>query len=271
MHSDVDASPSPSRFMQEEFSTWLSPQSNRLSYPLDLFQSPNSQTSRTTTASQILASFSPKVYTKTHNLQPMSSPSSFPIAMEARRRTSRAKEPLHYTISSDEENRSIQDSSFSSPEKKPRKRRSVIDLEDEEPEEIDPPGTPPPRLSAAGHSLRQHTDLYLSLRAQENGDKLGGKKRKYRRRSTQTPKQKAQTADSSAHKTARSEIRDEIATETTARRARFFVAKKDFFLPLLPEGNFVQRLVDQHGDQDLGVPYEAIEKQPVGLVFARAD
>ena len=218
----------------------------------------------TTTASQVLASFSPRP-------QPKKSPSSnlvpqkFPIAMEAKR-SSRRKEPISYEISDDSDNpeTSSLDSTFSTPQKAPRKRISIIDLEDElaEPE---PPKTPPPRLSSAGHSLRQPKDLTLSLRAQENGDKRIAKKRKTKK---SRPKSKI-TLQPSAPKTARQELRNYVNTETAGKRSNFFVSKKNLFLPLLPDGNHVQRLVDQSRrgekkEEDLSVPYEVVERQPSG-------
>ena len=165
-------------------------------------------------------------------------------------------------ISDDEEDdnqSSNADSTFNTPQK------PIMFLEEEletysEPE---PPGSPPPRQSSAGHSLRQRTDLHLSLRAQENGDKQTIKKRTTRRR---RPAQRSAPAPA---RTARNEVRHEIASETAAKRANFFIAKKDYFLPLLPEGNHVQRLVDQRKEQygdveELGVPYEAFTTQPQG-------
>jgi hypothetical protein len=65
-----------------------------------------------------------------------------------------------------------------------------------------------------------------------------------------------------------------ISRETAVKRANFYVAKKDYFLPLLPESNNIHRLVEarnaagQQGDEDLTIPYEALEKQPDGWVFS---
>ena len=186
--------------------------------------------------------------------------------MEAKR-SSRRKEPISYEISDDSDNpetSSSLDSSFSTPQKAPRKRISIVDLEDEL-AEIEPPKTPPPRLSSAGHSLRQPKDLTLSLRAQENGDKRIAKKRKTRK---SRPKSKI-ILQPSAPKTARQELRNYVNTETAGKRSNFFVSKKNLFLPLLPDGNHVQRLVDQRRrgekkEEDLSVPYEIVESQPLG-------
>ena len=183
------------------------------------------------------------------------------------KRSSRKKEQISYEISDDSDNpdtSSSLDSTFSTPQKAPRKRVSVIDLEDEL-EEIEPPKTPPPRLSSAGHALRQPNELALSLRAQENGDKRVAKKR----RITKSRSKPRSTLPPSAPKTARQELREYVNTETAGKRSNFFVAKKDLFLPLLPEGNHIQRLVAQRlqsekGKEDMTVPYEVIEQQPAG-------
>lgn len=185
--------------------------------------------------------------------------------MMADRRLRHKEKPVSYEISSDSDSTdpaSQLDSSFSSPEKPARKRVSIVDLEDEL-EEIEPPKTPPPRLSAAGHSLRQHNDLKLSLQARENADKPVLKKRKITR---QKSKNILKPSAPAAPRTARNEIRDHIATETAGKRAKFFVAKKDLFLPLLPDGNHIQKLVAQAGNEgkDESEPYEVIEKQPAG-------
>lgn len=179
---------------------------------------------------------------------------------------------MSYEISSDSDNGDSAthlDSSFSSPEKTSRKRKSIIDLEEDEYEEVEPPGTPPPRLSAAGHSLRQHSDLKLSLQARENADKPRLKKKKKAQKSVSKPKEILKSSDSKVQalpKTARNEIREFINTETAGKRANFLVAKKGVFLPLLPDGNHIQKLVAQHGQdaEDNSVPYEALEQQPAG-------
>ena len=190
--------------------------------------------------------------------------------MEAKR-SSRRMERISYEISDDSENpdtSSSLDSTFSTPQKA-RKRASIVGLEDEL-AEIEPPKTPPPRLSSAGHALRQPNELALSLRAQENGDKRVVKKRKTKK-SRSKPKIIIQPSApvASAPKTARQELREYVNTETAGKRANFFIAKKDLFLPLLPEDNHIQRLVAQqrrvgNKEENLSVPYKVIEKQPAG-------
>ena len=183
------------------------------------------------------------------------------------KRSSRRKERISYEISDDSDNpdtSSSLGSTFSTAQKVPRKRVSLIDLEDEF-EEIEPPKTPTPRLSSAGHALRQPNELALSLRAQENGDKRVVRKRK----ATKSRSKPKTTMQPSAPKTARQELREYVNTETARKRSNFFVAKKDLFLPLLPEGNHVQRLVAQQErggklEEGLSAPYEVIEQQPAG-------
>ena len=171
---------------------------------------------------------------------------------------------MSYEISDDEDGPPSTNagSTFSTPQK------PIVYLEEEYElySESEPAGTPPPRQSSAGHSLRQRSDLHLSLRAQENGDKAVARKLKSHR------KKQVQRSAPAPPRTARNEVRDQIASETAAKRANFFIAKKEYFLPLLPDSNHVQRLVDQRnelygGVKELGFPYEAFTTQPQGYGF----
>lgn len=199
----------------------------------------------------------------------------------------RQKERISYTISDDSDSEaspSAVSSAFPTPQKGAALK--VIDLGEESDEELDVPTSPPPRVSSAGHQLRARSDLHLSQRAQENGDKPVVKKRKLTSASkAHRKKQKVIVISDAKHgetdtiklsvpstRTARNEIRDAIATKTAAKRSAFFIAKKDFFLPLLPESNYISRLLekgdhsqpDLDNDTDSTVPYEAIEIQPKG-------
>lgn len=231
--------------------------------------SPRIQFSRTTTASEILAAFSPKSQSQKEQ-QPWVAAPRFPITMTDGRGL-RHKERVTYQISDDsdsEKSPSAADSTFSSPQK-PRRVRigNIINLEEDEIDDIEPAKTPPPRLSSAGHSLRQHSDLHLSLRAQENGDKPSRKKRRLSQPSKRRSGVAVESQTAPPTRTARNEIREMIATETGGKRSNFFVAKKDYFLPLLPDGNHIQRLAEQHSDEQetrVIVPYEALEHQPKG-------
>ncbi|KAI9754468.1 MAG: hypothetical protein M4579_004696 [Chaenotheca gracillima] len=70
--------------------------------------------------------------------------------------------------------------------------------------------------------------------------------------------------------TSRQSVRLAIATETAPKRATFYRVKKDLFVPLLPERNHIQKLLEQEQDsvspvdEDI-VPYEAFESQPEGI------
>ncbi|MCJ1391544.1 hypothetical protein MMC18_004408 [Xylographa bjoerkii] len=241
----------------------------------DVLCSPRIKITKRTTASEILASFSPTTQPPKKSTLWLSPP-KFEIKM-SKGRDLRQKEKISYTISDDsDELASVSgaSSAFSTPHK-PKRTRNVIDLEDDsdEVEEVARPTTPAPRISAAGHALRQHRDLHLSLRAQENGDKPVFKKRKVSlpKIKQQKPWIVSEAPLGHAVRTARHETREFIATETAAKRAKFFIAKKDYFLPLLPENNHVRRIVEQatipnsHGSlEDMVFPYENID-QPRGI------
>ncbi|KAL8821594.1 MAG: hypothetical protein Q9223_000383 [Gallowayella weberi] len=206
----------------------------------------------------------------------------------------RHKSAITYEISSDseiEQASTPNDSPFGTPQKPVRAhRRSVIHYDDETATEASesPAKTPPPRLSTAGHSLRQHKDLHLSLRVQENGDKHPRKKCKTSNRAKRL--NIVSTAPRPmAVKTGRAQIRDEIATGTAVKRNNFLISYRHLFLPLLPIRNQITKLVEQrkvnHKEadilassdifdsldssneqrEDLSVPYEELTQQPRGV------
>ena len=230
------------------------------------FSSPKVQFHKGTTASQLLAAFSPTAHPKKVS-KPNADPPSYKIKMIQPARDLRRNQPVSYEISDDDDDpdTSITGSAFSTPQKPVVYLQEEIELYDSEPESG---RTPPPRKSSAGHSLRQHSDLQLSLRAQENADK-----RPVKRRKTSRIQRQPQRSAPSQPKTARNEVRDEIASETVAKRARFFISKKDYFLPLLPEGNHIQRLVDQCNERhnemtETYIPYQDLTTQPHGVKAA---
>jgi SWI/SNF-related matrix-associated actin-dependent regulator of chromatin subfamily A member 5 len=69
-------------------------------------------------------------------------------------------------------------------------------------------------------------------------------------------------------------VRNEIATTTAAKRNKFFVEKRDYFLPLLPDNNYVAKLIEKYeglSPQEKArvsatTPYEEIETQPKGII-----
>lgn len=49
------------------------------------------------------------------------------------------------------------------------------------------------------------------------------------------------------------------------------MAKKDYFLPLLPASNSISRLIEARQTvEDITFPYEALEQQPKGWVFSNS-
>ena len=250
----------------------VSPTTNNNSAPESILCSPRIDVTKCKTASEILAAFSPRPQPP-KKVQNLGTPPKFEITMSGDRRDLRRKPRISYSVADDSDDSdplSVPSSTFITPQKKARTRK-VIDLDDEEDEvvEIEPPTTPPPRVSSAGHSLRQHKELHLSLKAQENGDKPIVKKRDSKRKKS-IPKLLSDAPPQAHTRTVRNGIRDTIATETTAKRARYFVAKKDYFLPLLPENNHIKKLVDQSlggsMEAEAVVPYELLETQPAGQV-----
>ncbi|KAL8831090.1 MAG: hypothetical protein Q9170_005440 [Blastenia crenularia] len=201
----------------------------------------------------------------------------------------RQKNAISYEVSSDSNDEPASVSSaFGSPQKLSTRKKSVITLDEETESDEDESlaRTPPPRLSTAGHSLRQHNHLRQSLRAQENGDKSTKKK--------QSKKTKRAIVTSDAPKSVpvrseRKQIRDTIATSTVTQRNNFFIAHKDLFIPLLPKKNHITNLVEQRRlkepeddilaisdsldslskqntkPKDPSVPYEDLSRQPRGI------
>lgn len=64
--------------------------------------------------------------------------------------------------------------------------------------------------------------------------------------------------------TARSRLRDDIAQKTKVKCDNFLVANKDYFLPLLPEHNYINRLIKK-GQSAPTIQYEVIKQQPKGI------
>ena len=239
------------------------------------------ESTKNLSAAELLATFSPRHQTKTPYAQP-ASPLKYEIKMNTPRRL-RPKEEKSYVISDDSApNTPGGDSPFSTPTAKDKKRkrsrrRTILDYESDEDTEIEePPKTPTPRISSAGHSLRQHGQLSRSLKAQENADKPRRKRTGHTTSRVSKPRGRKAVpkVDSDAivpTKTARKEVRDAIAAETAVKRANFFVAKKDYFLPLLPEENSVSKITTQRTESleetsktTSIVEYEEFTEQPQG-------
>lgn len=204
----------------------------------------------------------------------------------------RQKNNISYELSSDSDpGENSSDTPFGTPQKAiPLRKRSVVSLDETDSEESEASAeVPPPRLSTAGHSLRQHGDLRLSTRAQENN------LLKRKRKTSKASNRPIVTSDAPKSikpivKSTRGEIRDAIASGTAVKRKNFFLSHQNLFLPLLPPKNYISKLVEQQKyddqDQDIlavsdsieslnstskdiagpkSIPYEDLSQQPQGI------
>lgn len=246
----------------------LTPPSNALSSTRRI-----SVTSQTT-ASEIPAAFQPKI-SPSKRAHILSQRTNYPIKMLEKKDLRRRNMPISYEISSDSgaSGTSSQDESpYITPEKSSRRRSNATKLgAGWEDEEDSPVKTPPPRLSSAGHSLRQPKELQSSLRAQENADKRVRKRRKLSKPIITPTVTNPLSKPNPGH--------ENIATDAAVKRDNFLVAHKDIFLPLLPKDNHINRLLQQHSHEPhrtsdrnsrpseigISVPYETISKQPQGV------
>ena len=184
----------------------------------------------------------------------------------------RDRPPISYAISdgSDESRSPSVSSAFTSPEK-----AQVIDIQSSE-DEADTMEEKE-RAVAGGRTLRPTSVLSATSRA------LGTATHRASRNSSANIKKGSKKTNkilisdtllpsrtTAGHKveTARQRIRTDIAAGTKIKQERFLIAKKDYFLPLLPPAqNYVQKLVNsREGAEPQVVPYEALEHQPKGVI-----
>ncbi|KAI9836663.1 MAG: hypothetical protein M1819_001298 [Sarea resinae] len=196
----------------------------------------------------------------------------------------RQKQQVSYAISDDSESEaaSTAPSAFSTPRSvRIGRRLDSEDGDDDDDDDLSTPDVQRTRTSSGGHSLRQRSSLPLSLISFEK-PRSRGKKRKAPGKSGGRKSKVILVSDTQATGdtitvgkagrtrplTARAEVQSNIAAETTARRKRFLLAKKDLFLPLLPERNNLQKLIDgQTGEEDGEAlrEYEELVTQPKGV------
>ncbi|KAJ4368011.1 hypothetical protein N0V83_006366 [Neocucurbitaria cava] len=79
-----------------------------------------------------------------------------------------------------------------------------------------------------------------------------------------SPPSKRKAAPPRKLDTTRTRLRDDIAHKSKAKANDFFVANKDYFLPLLPHHNQVSKLVAHHKAKPI-VEYEELSEQPKGV------
>ncbi|PQE10169.1 ISWI chromatin-remodeling complex ATPase ISW2 protein [Rutstroemia sp. NJR-2017a WRK4] len=123
-----------------------------------------------------------------------------------------------------------------------------------------------------GRSLRKRKPNN-SLKAQENGWSPEKSRRSVADRVTADVGFDLSELNFTPIASKRREIRREIANETTGRRNTFLVDKKDFWLPLLPENNYISKLIEKYkqmSEDELSKlpsvqPYEELTKQPKGV------
>ena len=65
--------------------------------------------------------------------------------------------------------------------------------------------------------------------------------------------------------TSRARLRENIASETIPKLNRFLIANKEYFLPLLPESNYITKLLKEDGNEEAAVPYVELSEQPKGV------
>jgi SWI/SNF-related matrix-associated actin-dependent regulator of chromatin subfamily A member 5 len=175
--------------------------------------------------------------------------------------TRRVQPAISYAESPDSENRS--------PFNTPPFQQNVINLdESEDMEEEEEEGEIQYTTSRTRGGLRERKPN-KSLKALENGEKSTKRIRPTKRSAIL----ELVGGDLTPIVSQRVAIRQEITTKTAANRNRFFVEKKDFWLPLLPQNNYVRKLVEkdaqltaaERAKQPAVIPYEEIEKQPKGV------
>lgn len=175
----------------------------------------------------------------------------------------RAKTPVNYADS--------EASSNSSPFETPQSQR-MFDLDQDELDK-DEDGD---EDNVIEYSISSRRELRSrkpnrSLKAMENG--FVPHKSSHNRRTNRAALDELAGHDLPPVLGGRTAIRQEIASKTGAYRNQFLIEKKDLWLPLLPDNNFVRKLVEKHKKPsavEAGLippvsPYEEIETQPHGV------
>ena len=155
-----------------------------------------------------------------------------------------------------------------SPLNTPHSQRNIVNLDDSEDMEDDEPEDIQHTTARTRSGLRERKPN-RSFKFLENGENFARRVRPKKRSAIE----ELIGGDLTPVVSQRVAIRQEIATKTAANRNRFFVEKKDFWLPLLPTTNYVRKLVEKDAQltaqertkQPTTTPYKEIEKQPKGV------
>jgi SWI/SNF-related matrix-associated actin-dependent regulator of chromatin subfamily A member 5 len=174
----------------------------------------------------------------------------------------RAKTPVNYAES--------EASSNSSPETPKSQRMSELDQDELDQDEDDDEDTAIEYGRSTGRELRKRQPN-RSIKAMENG--YVPRKSSNNKKADHSALDELAGHDLPPILNSRSAIRQEIASKTGAYRNQFLIEKKDLWLPLLPNNNYVRKLIekhDQHSAAEAGPvppvsPYEEIETQPLGV------
>ncbi|KAI9736385.1 MAG: hypothetical protein M1818_006118 [Claussenomyces sp. TS43310] len=130
------------------------------------------------------------------------------------------------------------------------------------------------RKSFAGHSLRSRKFLKKTLKPPGSADEPSSKGSILPPAKGRSVKGANQNLHGEELYSNRQVVRQEIANTTAAKRNRFLLEKKDYFLPLLPRGhNYIRKLVEKHNALSpieqahviSTIPYDELQSQPKGI------
>ncbi|KAI9683564.1 MAG: hypothetical protein M1829_004867 [Trizodia sp. TS-e1964] len=225
----------------------------------------------TSATSKILASFQPKTQPKTST--PTNSLSQSPSSAAIHG----AQNTVPYVISDD----SGDDTKKPSVSQRSTNMKGHEDHDKAEEEELPHPMSPPRLTSSYGRPLKTRSDLTMTLTRRKyrtsgpRGSASGLASRLVKSRfpsNAAADHNQLQLGSSLPNEvSSRVALRAAIANETIVRRDTFFCVKKEFFLPLLPGDNYVQKLLEKTGSQPGGSeglaiqPYKALVDQPAGV------
>jgi len=172
----------------------------------------------------------------------------------------RTRSAVTYVIPSDSEDSPTPSSPsdfFGSPS---RLRKQFLDEEEEEEEDEDELAVPlsEDRSIEGGRALRPRS----VLKSRATSGIIFHKKRNHKAKKSNLTQKIAR----SQALTARKQVRDDIAKGTELRQDRYLLAHKDFFVPLLQNGNYIEKLEAEHAAmQPSFAEYEDIPTQPYGV------
>ncbi|KAI9789843.1 MAG: hypothetical protein M1816_005760 [Peltula sp. TS41687] len=138
---------------------------------------------------------------------------------------------------------SVASSAFPTPQA--MRQRDAMDAQTDDVDLSSPANSQPlpERSTRTGHSLRPRSALQPSIKAENMIIRTMPKKSQRKPTKGRGRQSISNKVKSGAALTSRQAIRHTIATETAVKRAKFLMAKKEYFLPLLPKNNYITRLL----------------------------